>query len=117
MRSTMENRMKTPDINQILARPCHNASSQYGAQMGRRDQNQGAPERLYLQRIRFEDGDYDAGGAYWGGYPSDPLWCAFSPEDTLNDLPIMVFVRAKTRNEAKEAVLDEMREDGFSFFK
>ena len=27
---------------------------------------QGEPEKLHLQRLRWVDGDYDTGGAYWG---------------------------------------------------
>jgi hypothetical protein len=104
------------DINEILARPEHNASSPHGAQMGRRNQVDGEPEKLHLQRIRFVDGDYDTGGAYWGGgRDSQPIYCAFSPEDTTNDTPIMIFVRAKDRTEAKRKVLEEVNEDGFTF--
>lgn len=104
------------DINKILARPAYNASSKYGSQMGRRNQNQGAPEALYLQRVRFVDGDYDAGGAYWGGGPrTQPLWCAFSPETTENEELVMVFVRAANREDAKASVLDELLEEGFTF--
>jgi len=101
------------DINRILKRPAYNASSRYGSQMGRRNQNQGAAEALYLQRVRFVDGDYDAGGAYWGG--GQPLYCAFSPETTENDELVMVFVRADNREAAKAAVLDELLEEGFTF--
>ena len=89
------------DINEILKRPCYHACSARGADMGRRNQAEGQPERLHLQRIRFVDGDYDTGGAYWGG--DSLLYCAFSPETTENDPPIMVFVRAKDRIEAKQA--------------
>lgn len=105
----------TPDINKILRRPCYNASSKYGANMGRQNQTEGKPEQLYLQRIRFVDGDYDSGGAYWGSGPP-ALWCAFSPENTENDEPIMVFVRADNREEAKIKVQDELKEEGFTFF-
>ena len=105
-----------PDINRILARPENNASSRYGASMGRRSQTQGEPERLLLQRIRFQDGDYDTGGAYWGGgHGTLPLWCAFSPDNTQNDPPIRVFTRAAHRDEAKANVLDELPGDGWTF--
>ena len=102
-----------PDINRILAKPEYNVSSSFGAPMGRRNQCDGAAEMLHLQRIRFVDGDYDAGGAYWGGgIGTDPLWCAFSPDDTNNEEPIMIFVRAKTQADAIVAVLDEVKEGG-----
>jgi len=107
-----------PDINKILARPENSVSSRYGAPMGQSNQIFGSPEKLYLQRIRFVDGDYSADGTYWGGGRDTPaLWCAFSPEDTKNDVPIRVFVRARNREEAKQNVLDELNEEGFTFFR
>lgn len=48
-------------------------SSMYGATMGRRS----APslgDNITLFRVRMVDGDYDDGGAYWGG--GEPLYCA-----------------------------------------
>jgi hypothetical protein len=103
-------------INEMLALPCHKGCDQYGAQMGRRSQTQGEPELLHLQKLRWVGGDYDTGGAYWGGgRGSDPIYCAFSPEDSPNDDPVMVFVRAKNREEAKRLVLDELDGDGWGF--
>ena len=83
--------------------------------MGRRNQTEGTPERLHLQRIRFVDYDYDAGGAYWGG--DSPLYCAFSPATTQNATPIMVFVRAGSRHEAKQKVLAELPGKGWGFVR
>lgn len=109
---------QTPDINKILARPANKGCSSRGAQMGRRNQRQGHPERLHLQRVQFVDGDYDTGGAYWGGGRDTlPLWCAFSPDDTTNEEPIMIFVRARNREEAKIKVDEELVEEGFTFFQ
>jgi hypothetical protein len=106
----------TPDINEILKRPEYNASSSRGAAMGRRNQCDGEPEALHLQRITPEDGDYDTGGAYWGfGANSNPLFCAFSPADTTNDPPVMVFVRADCFATAKAKVLEELKKEGFTF--
>ena len=51
---------------------------------------------MYLQRVRLVDGDYDLGGAYWGGPPSLPPFCAWAEDDEAR-----VFVRAKDRNVAK----------------
>jgi hypothetical protein len=105
----------TPDINEILARPANKGCSRFGADMGRRSQIDGDPEQLYLQRLQFEDHDYDTGGAYWG-LPAN-LWCAFSPDDTQNDPPIRVFVRGDTREEAEQQVLKVLnREEGWTFF-
>jgi len=102
----------TPDINKILAAPCNNASSRFGASMGR-IRRIGEPAPLYLQRIRFVDGDYDTGGAYWGGRPSSPLWCAFS-----EDMTTRIFVRADNRKDAKNNVQDKLTGfTGFTFHK
>jgi hypothetical protein len=112
--------MTTPNINKILATPAHKAYSIYGANMGRRNQTAGKPEKLLLQWVRPVDGDYDRGGAYWGfgGKSGANLWCAFShPEKSENDQPIMVFVRAKNREDAKAEVLKLLTGAGWSFYK
>jgi|GEM_PF-1123923 len=112
--------MSTPDINKILALPCNRGCSIRGADMGRRSQVEGTPERLHLQRLRFVSGDYDTGGAYWGGgSESGSVWCAFSPDTTQNDPPIRVFVRGRNRAEARAAVLQALtgQGQGWSFFK
>lgn len=98
------------DINEILKRPCYKAYNQFGSNMGRRSQSVGKPESLLLQRLRAVDGDYDLGGAYWGGLHDQPMWCAFSPYDTNNDPVIMVFVRAYDRDEAWDKVKEELIE-------
>ena len=86
------------DINAKLK--ASNASSVRGADMGRRDwgliDHHEHPMTMYLQRVRLVDGDYDLGGAYWGGPPSLPLFCAWAEDDEAR-----VFVRAKDRNVAK----------------
>ena len=64
----------------------------------------GEPSPLYLQRVRFVDGDYAPDGTYWGGGGA-PLWCAFTP-----DLSTEVYVRARSRAEAFEAVKAECPE-------
>lgn len=106
------------DINQILKRPVNKGCTKYGADMGRRNQPEGEPDSpLYLQKLRFVDGDYDTGGAYWGS--GDPIWCAFSEEfaksTTTADDSLRIFVRARTREEAKKLVAEQFKEDGFSF--
>lgn len=83
--------------------------------MGRRNLTDGKPEKLHLQKVRFHDGDYDAGGAYWGS-PAD-LWCAFSTDASVNEYTVRVFVRAANRAEAKKAVLEELPGKGWSFFR
>ena len=77
-----------------------NACSQYGANMGRLDQP--VTGRCHLQRIRFVDGDYDNGGAYWGGgRGTTPLYVC--QDANLNQC----FVRAKSRGHAKEQVKEK----------
>ncbi len=52
----------------------------YGAPMGRNDTTEEEnPKQLTLRRVPFVDGDYDAGGAYWGRVRENPLWCLWSP--------------------------------------
>lgn len=104
-----------PDINKILAEPGNSGCSIRGASMGRRQQVEGNPETLYLQKIRLVDHDYDTGGAYWG--QGIPLWCAFSPDDTLNAVPIRIFVRSSSRDGAKTKVLSQLPGTGWSFFR
>jgi len=76
--------------------------------MGARDVHD-AKSRLYLQRIRFVDGDYGADGTYWGGGDSPSLWCAFNgpDDDTFSAaMGTRVYVRANTREEAKQLLLE-----------
>lgn len=91
------------DINRALAGD--KAYSARGAQMGRRNYVGDENPPVYLQRVTFVDGDYDRGGAYWGGYPSPPLWCAMDADGQTR-----IFVRAKTRDEAKQLMLDDYPE-------
>ena len=85
------------DINaKLRASPAY---SSRGADMGRRDwgliEHRNRPMMMHLQRVSFVDGDYDLGGAYWGGY-GEPLFCAWA-----EDIEARVFVRAKDRDAAK----------------
>lgn len=84
-------------------------SSRFGAPMGRGTTlPKETTEKLYLQRVPFVDGDYDPGGAYWGG--GQPLWCAWDSEGDY------VFVRAgSSRESAKKEVLDYA--PGAKFFR
>ena len=86
------------NINDILR--AENVSSNRGAPMGRSDITENPGASVHVQRVYFEDGDYDYGGAYWGG--SSPLFCAFSDAGDFR-----VFIRADTRPDA----LRQVRED------
>ena len=89
--------MTIVDINAKLK--ASNASSVRGAGMGRKNwglsEHRWCPMMMYLQQVRFVDGGYDLGGAYWGG-GGDPLFCAWAEDDEAR-----VFVRAKDRGAAK----------------
>ena len=80
----------------------------YGAPMGRLNCYP-HPACLYLQKVPMVDGDYDSGGAYWGGGSTETLWCAFS-----SDNRVRLFERGKTRNEAKSNIL---RDYPVTFYK
>jgi len=84
--------------------------SPYGAPMGRAGVTDDPAATVNLFRVRFtgggygtrfDDGDYDLGGAYWGGGPDvNPLWCAWGEG-------FRVFRRAATRADAKAALAKE----------
>ena len=93
--------MQTLNINAILRAQPRNA--RYGAPMGSTDMLDDSPD-LYLQRVNFIDGDYGPDGTYWGDNGT-PVWCAFNAPIAQGT---RVYVRAKTRNDAKIAVLAKM---------
>jgi len=80
-------------------------SSRFGAPMGRRscDQDPEDPtRRVYLYRLRFQDGGYDEGGAYWGS-PAN-VYRAVSECGNLE-----LYVRASSRADAMRAVRKSSR--------
>ena len=97
------------DINAKLK--ADNVSSVRGAPMGRMNwglvEHRDRPMMMYLQRVRFIDGGYDLGGAYWGG-GGEPLFCAWAEDDEAR-----VFVRAKDRRAAKLLVKEHFRNAKF----
>ena len=71
-------------------------SCRYGAPMGRQsDRYEDFKGKTHLRRVPMVDGDYDPGGAYWGGSPSAPLWCAWDDEGHIK------YVRAIRRADLK----------------
>jgi hypothetical protein len=90
-----------------------NASSKYGAQMGRSNvipSDRGAAYKLQMQRLKWVDGDYDEQGAYWGRTNGDFIYCAHLDNPHV---PVLIFVRAKSRVEAKELIRKELPYAGF----
>jgi hypothetical protein len=78
--------------------------------MGRPDQHDDEsrelPIKFHLVRLRMVDYDYDEGGAYWGGrVPSGVMYRAYCPDGV--DWQIDFFLRARSREEAKEMVRKE----------
>jgi hypothetical protein len=81
-----------------------NVSCKYGAPMGRPNvlpEDRNAKVKLRLVRLRWVDGDYDQGGVYWGNPGGSSIYWA---TDGATD----VFVRAKSRVEAKVQVLHHL---------
>lgn len=75
-----------------------NVSSKYGAPMGRHSSST-LTGKCKLQRVPFVDGDYDPGGAYWGGgRDTPPLFCAWDAGGEV------IYLRAATRDAAKVAL-------------
>lgn len=73
----------------------------YGSPFGRRkvaDNPQAADVRIF--RVTLFDGDYDVGGAYWGGPPSLPLWACVGTG-------LRVFYRARGVVEARRTFTAE----------
>lgn len=85
-------------------RKLSSVSSRCGAPMGRSDAvtDPDYPVKFRLERMQMIDNDYDNGGAYWGGYPSDPMWVAWGMAEYEEQ---EVFIRAKTREEARSAIV------------
>lgn len=79
----------------------HPVSCKYGAPLGDSGErgDPDYPYKIYLQRIRMVDGDYDPAGTYWGG-GGEPLW-GYMEGDAAGLVQVRGFVRAYTRSAAK----------------
>ena len=97
--------------------PLRKACGPYGASMGRADtmpENPAAPVRLSLVRLRWVDGDYDAGGAYWGGVAGTWIYRALGDADD-GETVAELYVRASSRDDAKRQIL--ARVPGATFYR
>ena len=72
-----------------------------GAPMGRPTIQEDPAAKCRLFKVRFIDGCYDIGGAYWGG-PAD-LYCA-------TGAGFQTFTRAKNRAAARSQILERFPE-------
>lgn len=90
-----------------------NASSVYGASMGRSDSigDVNHPVVFEIERLQWVDGDYDQGGAYWGHTPGDYIYRA---EGDGSDIIETMFVRAKSVTEAKDVVRERYPNSSFA---
>jgi hypothetical protein len=90
--------------------PLSDVSSRHGAPMGRSNSlpdDPSAPIALLLERLEWHDGDYDSGGAYFGGPgPGErPVWIwRATGHDSAGDA-VEAFVRAACLESAKEKFL------------
>ena len=82
--------------------------NQYGASMGRRN-SYTLIGKCHLQRVPLDSGGYDPGGAYWG--IGEPLYVA---QDSYGN---WFFLRAATRDAAKEMLHRKFGNQFISFYK
>ena len=82
-------------------------NGKYGAPMGRRSDH--IDGKCHLQKITLDSGGYDSGGAYWG--LGEPLYCAQDSEGSR------LFVRANSREQAKEKVLSLSLAHDVTFYR
>ena len=90
-----------------------NVACKYGSPMGRRNSipdDINTAGKLYLERLKWVDGDYDKGGAYWGQNGCNHVYRASGESETEQ---VEIFVRAITRNEAKELVKEHFPQAKF----
>ena len=88
------------DGNHLLGDvPCR-----YRAPMGRRTITQDTEASVLLFKVRMVDGDYDVGGAYWGGpgVAGNHLFAAIGDD-------FRVFLRAKNMRDASEQLKESTR--------
>ena len=88
-----------------MSRQFESVSSRFGAPMGRSEIHTDFMAKARCFRVRMVDHDYDDGGAYWGGYPSKPLFCA------TNGNGLMMFERAGSRVMAKQAIQERAKRE------
>ena len=99
------------------------AYSERGADMGRRNNIPDAnePVKLSLVKLKWYDGDYDEGGAYWGYTKGTNIYWAHGnslcPSEydasPLKFKDIDIFVRAVSRDDAKKQVRESMPRASF----
>ena len=77
-----------------------------GSSMGRRDILPDDPcetIKLRVEKLRWVDGDYDQGGAYWGYTSGTAIYCAWDPHSGVR-----LFTRAESRHDAMHDFLEKI---------
>ncbi len=106
-------RRKAPALPPLSSGVCYSYGNNgericTGSAMGRSNSvpsdgdQRSAPCKLRLVRLKWIDGDYDQGGAYWGR--SDTADAIYRAIGDCGDERAEVFTRAKSRAEAKANV-------------
>lgn len=92
--------------------PTPKVNCRYGAPLGRRGSLATVePEgKVSLQRVRLDNGGYDAGGAYWGH--GAPLYCAMDEGGAFTS-----YFRAHSREAAKDQLRNDYPDAQFSFYR
>ena len=77
-----------------------------GAAMGRRNAipDSSAAPKLHLYALKWTDGDYDEGGAYWGNPRNGERIYRAEGDAEGCDESFDIYIRAKNRNSAKELI-------------
>jgi hypothetical protein len=101
-----EDKMKYPKLS--------NASSVYGASMGRSN-NINEPDaeiKFHLYAMPMFGSCYDSGGAYWGcgSYATGRMYHAYGDGPEFQN---EMFIRAKSREDAKRQVRDTFKNAKF----
>lgn len=81
------------------------AASMFGAQMGRKP-NHGDPAaalKFTIEKLRWVDGDYDPGGAYWGYVAGTHIYRCEA--DGAEDETVTEWLRGVSRGDVKEQLL------------
>ena len=95
--------------------PLRRVGGMYGAPMGRPDSlpdDTAEPVRLSLVRLVMVDGAYDTGGAYWGGW-TPGAGGMYRAIGDASETVVELFVRARTRDEAKAIIRQKLPEATF----
>ena len=89
-----------------------NATSIRGASMGRSNNisEPNYPVRFHLVKLKWVDGDYDKGGAYWGYTPGTSIFHAWGDGELEEQ---EMFVRSDSRDNAKLEILKKFPNASF----